>query len=348
MMRHLVAFVTAGVLLSGPAFAQQKHSFTMTTTVPEGSILYTAMTVPYVEAVKSLCGDQVEIKPFGAGVLARFSEGHLAVQDGRADTAHTTPIWLVNQDAANAPLGSLPGGLGAEAMLIWIYKEGGRDLWVKFRREKMGLHTIIAGMGTTEIFAHSHKAIRTLADLQGLKIRSSGAWADILKGLGATPVVLGGGDIFPMLERRGIDAAEWLNPSGNVSTGLANISKYVITPGMHSTSWPYEVVFKADVFDKLPKPVQACLEQAGELVTMRSYLFFGQQDLKAMAQFRQKNEIIELDQSVIDEVKKRARSWMHDKAEEQASKGNNWGKEIAASYFAFQDSWDANSGYRAR
>jgi TRAP-type mannitol/chloroaromatic compound transport system substrate-binding protein len=347
-MKRLTLLAAVCVLLSAPAIAQQKYSFTMTTTVPEGSILYTGMTIPYVEAVKSLCGDQVEIKPYAAGVLAKFSEAHLAVQDGRADSAHSTPIWLVNQDAANAPLGSLPGGMGSEAMLIWLYKEGGRQQWEKFRRDKMGLHMILAGIGTTEIFAHSHKPIRTVADLQGLKIRSSGAWADILKTFGATPVVLGGGDIFPMLERRAIDAAEWLNPSGNISTGLANITKYIITPGVHSMSWPYEVVFRAETFDKLPKPVQACLEHAGELVTLRSYLLFGQQDLKAMAQFRQKNEIIDLPPEFIEEVKKRGRVWLNEKAAELSAKGNNWAKEIAASYFAFQDFWDANSGYRAR
>ena len=68
-MRRLVPFVAAALLLSAPALAQQKYSFTMTTAVPEGSTLYTGMTVPYVEAVRSLCGGQVEIKPFGAGVL---------------------------------------------------------------------------------------------------------------------------------------------------------------------------------------------------------------------------------------------------------------------------------------
>ena len=74
----------------------------MTTVVPEGSELYTVMTLPYVAAVKSLCRDAVEIKPFGAGVLARFTEAHLAVQDGRADSAHATPIFIVNHDPANA------------------------------------------------------------------------------------------------------------------------------------------------------------------------------------------------------------------------------------------------------
>lgn len=347
-MKPLAISVAASLLLASPALAQEKISISMTTTVPEGSLLYTAMTIPYVDAVKSLCGGNVEIKPFGAGVLASFSEAHKAVQDGRAVAAHTTPIWLVNQDPANAPLGSLPGGMGPESMLVWLYKEGGRDMWVKFRRENMGLHAVIAGMGTTEIFAHSHKPIRTKADMQGLKFRSSGAWADIMKTFGATPVVLSGGDIFAMLERRGIDAAEWLNPSGNISTGLANVAKYVIVPGIHSASWPYEIVFKADYFDKLPKTVQTCLEDAGELVTLRSYLTYGTLDLKAMAQLREKNEIIQLDPAFVAEVKQQGRSWMNKKADEQAAKGNKWGKDIAASYFAFQDNWDKNSDYRAR
>jgi TRAP-type mannitol/chloroaromatic compound transport system substrate-binding protein len=347
-MKRIAMLAAAGVMLALPAGAQQKYSFTMTTTVPEGTLLFTAMTEPYVRAVKSLCDGNVEIKPFAAGVLASFSESHRAVQDGRADSAHTTPIWLVNQDATNAPLGSLPAGLGPEAMLVWLYKEGGLDLWVKYRREKMGLHPILVGMGTTEIFAHSHKPIRNKADLQGVKIRASGAWADILKSLGATPVVLSGADIFPMLERRGIDAAEWLNPGGNVTTGLSNITKYVIVPGIHSASWPYEVVFKADVFDKLPKNIQTCLQEAGEIVTLQSYVTFGALDIKAMAQFRTKNEIVELDPAFVNEVKQLARKWMNEKADAEAAKGNKWGQEIAKSYFAFQDAWDKNSDYRAR
>jgi len=347
-MKAALIAAAGALLLALPAQAQQKTTITLTTTVPEGSLLYTAMSVPFAEAVKSMCGDQVEVKPFGAGVLAKFSEAHMAVSDGRAVAAHTTPIWLVNQDPANALLGSLPGGLGSEAMLVWLYKEGGKDMWVKFRREKMGLHPIIAGMGTTEIFAHSHKPIRTKVDIQGVKFRTAGAWADILKGFGATPVIVGGAEVFPMLERRGIDAAEWLNPSGNHTAGLGKAAKYVIVPGMHSPSWPYEIVFKADFFDKLPKPVQACFEKAGELVTLQSYLTFGGLDLKAMEQLREKNEVVELDPAFVTEVKQSGRKWMNEKAAEEAKKGNNWGKDIAASYFAFQDRWDKNSDYRAR
>jgi TRAP-type mannitol/chloroaromatic compound transport system substrate-binding protein len=166
--------------------------------------------------------------------------------------------------------------------------------------------------------------------------------------MGATPVVLGGGEIFPMLERRGIDAAEWVNPGGNLSTGFANVAKYVIVPGMHSPSWPYEVVFKASTFDKLPKAVQSCLEEAGELVTLRSYLAFSASDIKAMAQYRSKNEVIELDPAFVVEIKKRGRVWLNEKAAEQAAKGNSWAKDMAASYFAYQDDWESSVSYRAR
>ena len=226
--------------------------------------------------------------------------------------------------------------MGPEAMLAWLYKGGGRELWVKFRREKMGLHPIVTGIGTGEIFAHSHKPIRNIADMKGLKLRTAGAWADIVKGMGATPVVLGGSDIFGMLERRGIDATEWVNPSGNLSTGFANVAKYVIVPGIHSPSWPYEVLFKAELFDKLPKTIQSCLEEAGELVTLRSYVTFGTADVKAMAQFRSKNEIIELEPAFIEEIKKRGRSWLEEKAGEQAAKGNPWARDIAGSYLRFR------------
>ncbi|MBM3346607.1 MAG: C4-dicarboxylate ABC transporter substrate-binding protein [Betaproteobacteria bacterium] len=344
--RQAIAAVVA-LLLAVTAYAQ-KTAITVTTTVPEGSLLFTAMTQPFVSAVHSRCGDAVDLKPFGTGVLAPFNEGHKAVQDGRATAAHTTPIWAVNLDPTNAILGSLPGGLSPEAMLVWLYKEGGRDLWVKYRREQMGLHPIVVGMGTTEIFAHSHKPIRNGADLKGMKFRTAGAWAEIIKTFGATPVVLAGADVYPMLERRAIDAAEFLNPSGNSTSGLANIAKFVIVPGIHSASWPYEVVFKADFFDKLPKPVQACLTDAGELATLQAYTTFGALDLKAMATMREKNEIISLNPAFVQEVKALGRKWMLEKAEEQAGKGNKWVKEITGSYFRFQDSWERNSDYRAR
>ncbi len=51
-------------------------------------------------------------------------------------------------------------------------------------------------MRPTEVFAHSHKPIRSLADMKGFKMRTVGAWADILPKLGASVITLPGGEVF--------------------------------------------------------------------------------------------------------------------------------------------------------
>jgi len=54
---------------------------------------------------------------------------------------------------------------------------------------------MLCGIGTTKFFAVSTKAVKTKDDLKGLKYRTSGALAEILKDVyGAAPVVMAGVD----------------------------------------------------------------------------------------------------------------------------------------------------------
>lgn len=44
--------------------------------------------------------------------------------------------------------------------------------------------------------------------------------------LGATVQVLGGGDIFPALERGAIDATEWVGPYDDLKLGSHKVARY--------------------------------------------------------------------------------------------------------------------------
>src|SRR5690606_30356697 len=141
----------------------------------------------------------------------------------------------------------------------------------------------IVGMHGSELFAHSRKPIRTAEDLKGIKHRTSGSNAAILQEyFGGNPISAPQGEIFGLLERGAIDAAEFATPSANVSDGYHEVAKYIIVPGIHTANSPWEFVVKKETWDALPADIQAKLEAAAELATFESYMKTGVDNLAAM------------------------------------------------------------------
>lgn len=333
--------------LVGTAQAQ-KINWRLTTYVPEGNQDYRDYVEVFVKNVDLLTGGEVKIQPFGAGVLAPPFEAPQAVQKGIADVAYFFPAFMVNQDPANAFLAGLPGGMSAEATMAWLFNGGGEKLWVDFRRETMNLHPIVSGIGPTEIFAHSHKPIKTAADLKGLKFRTTGAWAVILKDyFGASPTVLPASEIFTALERNVIDGTEYITPSINLATGLNNVAKYIVLPGVHQPTYVYEVLFKKDVWDGLRPDLKEKLIAAGKLTMLQAHLKVSVADVDAINKMRTgKNEFVTLEPALVTAIKKAGRDWALKTASTQKAKGNPWMERFAESYFAFQDKWAAASDIR--
>jgi TRAP-type mannitol/chloroaromatic compound transport system substrate-binding protein len=346
-LRLVVAGVVATLVL-GQAAAAQKIGWRLTTYVPEGNQDYREYIELYVKLVDTLTSGEIKIQPFGAGVLAPAFEAPQAVQKGIADMAINFPAFLVNQDPANAFLAGLPGGMSAEATMAWLFNGGGEKLWADFRRETMGLHAVVSGIGPSEIFAHSHKPIRTAEDLKGLKFRTAGAWAAILKDyFGASPTVLPASEIFTALERRVIDGTEYITPSLNYATGLHNVARYVVLPGVHQPTYVYDALWKKEVWDALRADLKEKLIAAGRLTLLQGHLKVSAADMDAMEKLRAgKNEFITLDPAFVSAIRKAGRDWATKTAAEQTAKGNPWMERFAASYFAFQDKWIANSDIR--
>jgi TRAP-type mannitol/chloroaromatic compound transport system substrate-binding protein len=345
ILRTLTA-AAAIAMVATAAHAQAKINWRLTTYVPEGNQDYREYVEVFVKHVETLTNGEIKIQPFGAGVLAPAFEAPQAVQKGIADCALFFPAFMVNQDPANAFLAGLPGGMTAEATMAWL-GSGGEKLWADFRREQMGLHAIFAGIGPSEIFAHSHKPIRTAADLKGYKIRTTGAWAAILKDyFEASPTVLPASEIFTALERRVIDGTEYITPSLNLATGLHNVAKYVILPGIHQPTYAYEVLWKKEVWDGLRPDLKAKLSAAGKLTAIQAHLKVSVDDMAAIEKMKEKNEIVTLEPALIAQIQKAAREWAKKTAAAQKAKENPWMERFADSYFGFQDRWIAAADIR--
>lgn len=347
MKRVLILSAAMLLLAASAAEAQQKVRWRMVTISTENSTYYTQFAKRFIDHVKALTDDQVEIQGVPSGVIAPPFQEYNAVMDGLAEAGNLPPIYIVNRDPTNALLGGHPGGMTTEQMLHWVYEGGGQQLWVQFRRETMGLHALVVGAGPTEVI-HSIKPLRNAEDLKGLKFRTAGLWASILKDkFGGAPTTVPGAEIYSMLERKAIDAAEWSTPLENSVLGLQKAAKYVVVPGIHQPGFLFETVMKKETWDALPDKTKTRLEAAARLATFESLIGWGAKDLAALAEWRKAgNEVVQLDPAFVADVRVKSREWVMERAAEQKAKNNPWMERIAQSYYGFMDNWQQNGVYR--
>lgn len=139
--------------------------------------------------------------------------------------------------------------------------------WQQELAEKFGLKVV--SFNWVQGYRHffTNKAIKKPEDLNGLRIRTPPApiWQESIRALGATPVAMAFGEMYPGLQQRAIDGVELVYnniPGGRFYEVLkfANETKHIMLIN-------FEVV-SAKWFDSLPKDYQDALveeaDKAGE------------------------------------------------------------------------------------
>lgn len=106
----------------------------------------------------------------------------------------------------------------------------------------------------------STKPVRSVADMQGLKIRTppSKIWVDMFKQLGASPTAIAASEMYTALQTHVVDAQE--NPFTILETyRLYEVQKYIsVTNHMWSNFW---IVANAQAFNGLPPELQRILRE---------------------------------------------------------------------------------------
>lgn len=350
-MRASFKTVAAASLLAmaGTFATAQEVTWRVPTSVPEGSPFYVNFLERFAGNVSTITDGKVEIQPFGAGILVPALQVYDGVRDGIVEAGHSTPSYLVNQNPVNAIFAGFPGGMGPEAYSAWIFEGGGKQKLQALRAEE-GFKSLVVGIGSSEIMAHSNKEISKADDLKGLKYRTSGPWAEVMRDyFGAVPTVVPPGEIYTLLERKGVDAIEWGPPSANLPEGFHEAAPYVVVPGVHQPTFLWEVVVKQETWDALDDGLKAKIEMAADLTTLQSLVHFYDQDMKAMETLRSsKAKILELDGAFQQELSEAGRDWIRKTAEAQKTDGKPLMSELLAEYFAYEDRWSEQSGYLIR
>lgn len=335
--------LAAALASAGPALAQDKqsHSFQMATGWAGGPLMEIGAQA-FADKVKEMTEGRITIEVFPAGTLGPGLKVTETVKNGVAQMGHTWIGYDWGADPTAVLFGGYAGSFDTEKMLHWLYRAGGAELQAEWRMEKFDVVSIPLFIRTAEVFLHSRKPVRTLEDLKGLKLRTAGAWLDISRSMGAAPVTTPGGEVYTALERGAIDATEWGTLWEDISPGFHRVTKYVIIPGIHQPTAPFELVVNKDAWAELSEEDQRIIRDAAFMTTMNSWLTIGQEDAKALAFYREQgNEIVELDPEVQYAGREAGLKWA-----EGIAADNAWFKRVLDDQEAFAELWTGANRYR--
>ena len=139
--------------------------------------------------------------------------------------------------------------------------------WQEELASKFGLKVV--SFNWVQGYRHffTNKPIKTPEDLKGLRIRTPPApiWQESIRALGAVPVAMAFGEMYPGLQQKAIDGVELVY--NNIPGGRFYEVLKVASETKHIMLINFEVV-SAKWFDSLPKEIQAILieecDKAGE------------------------------------------------------------------------------------
>jgi TRAP-type mannitol/chloroaromatic compound transport system substrate-binding protein len=228
--------------------------------------------------VEQMSGGRMEITLHDVGEIVPGSKIYDAVRDGLLDFGLNTPAYQKGKYPAGDLFYTLPAGiLEFNDLILWLYGGGGKEL----EQEMYGNEIVVFPLGLTppeEIW--SKKPIKTLADIKGIKIRAAGLSMDLWEKLGASVVLLPGGEVLPSLQRGMIDATEILDPSYDYTLGLHEVCKYRFGPPIHMSNNIFQLLIKPKSWKALPDDLKAIVEKAAMAATFQGYADFWQRSIE--------------------------------------------------------------------
>jgi TRAP-type mannitol/chloroaromatic compound transport system substrate-binding protein len=305
----------AAAPLAAPALAQgAAQKLTMVTTWPANAPGVGVNANRFAERLMALAGGRLEIEIFPAGELVPPFEAFDAVSAGTADLAHATPYYWVGKSQALHYFTGVPFGMTAVEFAAWLRFGEGQALWEEVYLP-FGVVPFYAGSSGTQAGGWFNKEINSVDDFQGLKFRIAGLGGEVLRRLGAAPVLTPPGEIMPSLAAGTVDGADWIGPWNDIAFGLHRFAKYYYMPGFHEPGPGLEVIFNRAVFDGLEPDLQEAVRSAAwatSIETLADFTFHNVQAFETLmdehkVQVRRFSDAIverlgEVSREVLDEV----------------------------------------------
>ena len=192
------------------------------------------------------------------------------VKSGQYDIGHSASYYWKGKVPATMYFTTMPFGMIAPEQYAWFYYGGGMELMDELYSQH-NLMSFPGGNTSNQMGGWFQKEIKTLEDLQGLKMRIPGFAGEVLAKLGAKPTNIPPGELYTALERGTIDALEWVGPSLDLRMGFHKIAPYYYT-GWHEPGAELQFLVNKKVFEGLPVDLQQILKVAMKTAAYDMYI----------------------------------------------------------------------------
>jgi TRAP-type mannitol/chloroaromatic compound transport system substrate-binding protein len=267
--KALKAFAVGGAALVGlgrvkPVAAQQTITLKMQSTWPTKDIFHDIF-VAWGKKVEEMAGGRLKIDILPSGAVVPAFSLMDAIHSGTLDGGHGVAAYWFGKNVSTSLFGTGPAfGFDAEVLLGWIYHGGGQELYNELIQQMLKLDVVsfFHGPMPTQPLGWFKTPITNPGQFKGMKYRTVGLSADLFKAMGASVVILPGGEIVAALDRNLIDAAEFNNTTSDRMLGFPDVRKVMMAQSYHQPMECLELLISKKKYESLPKELQAIIKYA--------------------------------------------------------------------------------------
>ena len=261
-LKRAAAGASAGVI-AAPALAQSQPTINwrLASSFPKSLDTIYGAAETFTKRVSTLTNGKFNIRVFAGGEIVPALQVLDAVQAGTVEMGHSAAYYYFGKDPTFAFDCAVPFGLNSRQQTAWFDQGGGRDLLRSFYKD-YGIVNFLGGNTGTQMGGWFRKEIKTVKDLDGLKMRISAFASKVMQRSGLVPQQIAGGDIYPSLEKGTMDAAEWVGPYDDAKLGFYKVAPYYYSPGWWEAGPQLSFYVGIKEWEKLPKEYQAAVEAA--------------------------------------------------------------------------------------
>jgi TRAP-type C4-dicarboxylate transport system substrate-binding protein len=209
----------------------------------------------WAKEIEKRTGGKVKVTYYPGGALLKGPQIYDGILKGITDVGMSVFGYsrgvFPSMEAMDLPMG-YPNGKAATAIINAFYD--------KFKPKELSKVKVMYLHAHGPGLLHSKKAVNTLEDVKGLKIRSYGFNAKLVEALGGVPVAMGQGGVYEALQKGVVDAT--FSPM-EVLKGWKQAEVIKFTTECYSVGYTagMYVAMNLDKWNSLPPDVQKVIEE---------------------------------------------------------------------------------------